>query len=103
VSFVTTQPELLNAAADTLAGLGSALDSHNAAAGVPIAGPLAPAADDISAQTAAHLLAHAQNYQAVSAQASVIAKQFVATLTANAHSYMETEAANALAAGLGGV
>lgn len=103
MSFVTTQPESLITTASTLAALGSALNAHNAAAAAPTTGVIAPAADEVSAQTAASLAGHAQNYQAVSAQAAALHQQFVARLTSNANSYADTEAANVIVAGLGGV
>ena len=71
MSFVSTQPEALTAAASTLQGLGSA----------------------------AQFAAHAQMYQAVSAQAAAIHEAFVNTLGISSASYAATEAANAAAAG----
>jgi hypothetical protein len=59
---------------------------------------LTPAADEVSAFTAAQLPAHAQLYQAVSAQATAIHDMFVSTLGTSAGSYAATEAANAVAA-----
>ena len=44
MSFLTTQPEMLINTAGTLAGLGSALSAHNAAAAAPTIGVVAPAA-----------------------------------------------------------
>jgi hypothetical protein len=102
MSFVTTQPELLVTTAGALAGAGSAMSAQNAAAAAPTTGVLAPAADEVSAQTVAQLTAHAQNYQTVSAQAAAFHEQFVAMLTSSAHSYADTEAANVIAAALGG-
>ena len=49
--------------------------------------------------TAAQFVAHAQMYQAVSAQAAAIHEMFVNTLATSAGSYAATEAANAAAAG----
>ena len=49
--------------------------------------------------TATQFSAHAQLYQAVSAQAAAIHESFVSTLSAGAESYAATEAANAVAAG----
>jgi hypothetical protein len=53
----------------------------------------------VSALTAAQFAAHAQMYQAVSAQAAAIHEQFVNTLSTSSGSYALTEAANAAAAG----
>ena len=57
------------------------------------------AADEVSALTAAQFAAHAQMYQAVSAQAAAIQEQFVNTLGISSASYAATEVANAAAAG----
>ncbi|GBG38866.1 PE family protein [Mycobacterium montefiorense] len=99
MSFVTTQPEALAAAAGTLTGIGSALSAQNAAAAAPTTGVVPAAADEVSALTAAQFAAHAHMYQAVSAQATAIHEQFVNTLSTSSGSYAATEAANAAAAG----
>ncbi len=99
MSFVTTQPEDLSAAAGNLQGIGSAVNSQNAAAAAPTTGVVPAAADEVSALTAAQFVAQAQLYQAVSAQAAAIHEMFVNTLGTSAGSYQFTEAANAAAAG----
>ena len=99
MSFVTTHPEALAAAAGTLQGIGSALSAQNAAAAAPTTGVVPAAADEVSALTAAQFAAHAQLYQAVSAQATAIHEQFVNTLSTRSGSYALTEPANAAAAG----
>ncbi|ORV17868.1 PE family protein [Mycobacterium celatum] len=99
MSFVTTQPELLAAAADQLDGIGSALATHNAAAALPTTGVVPAAADEVSALTATQFGAHATAYQAVSAQAAAVHDMFVRILGASAGSYAATEAANTIAAG----
>jgi hypothetical protein len=98
MSFVTTQPEALSAAATSLQGIGSALSAQNAAAAAPTTGVIPAAADQVSALTAAQFAAHAQRYQAVSAHAATIHEMFVNTLGTSAGSYAATEAANAAAA-----
>src|SRR3954466_5465847 len=98
MSFVTTQPEALSAAAGSLAGIGSVMTAGNAAAATPTTGVIPAAADEVSALTAAQFAAHAQMYQAMAAQASAIHEQFVAALSASSASYAATEAANAVAA-----
>jgi DNA-binding PucR family transcriptional regulator len=100
MSFVTTQPEALTAAAGTLSGIGSSLSAQNAAAAVPTTGVVPAAADAVSALTAAQFAAHAQMYQAVSAQAAAIHELFVNTLGVSSGSYAATEAANAAAAAI---
>jgi hypothetical protein len=99
MSFVTTQPQMLSAAAGNLQDIGSAVSAGNAAAAGPTTGVVPAAADEVSALTAAQFAAHAQMYQDFSAQAAAIHEQFVATLSTSAGSYLATEAANAAAAG----
>jgi hypothetical protein len=99
MSFVTTQPEALAAAAASLGAIGSALGAQNAAAATPTTGVVPAAADEVSALTAAQFAAHATMYQAVSAQAAAIHEQFVSTLGLSGASYLTAEVANAAAAG----
>jgi PE family len=99
MSYVTTQPEMLSAAAGDLHGIGSALSAGNAAAAGPTTGVVPAAADEVSGLTAAQFAAHAQMYQDFSTQAAAIHEQFVATLATSAGSYQATEAANAATAG----
>ena len=99
MSFVSTQPEDLTAAAGNLQGIGSAVTAQNAAAAAPTTGVVPAAADEVSALTAAQFAAHAGSYQAVSAAADAIHSLLVSTLQANAASYAAVEAANAVAAG----
>jgi hypothetical protein len=98
MSFVTTQPEMLAAAAAHLQSIGSAISVQNAAAAAPITGVVPAAADEVSALTAARFALHAQMYQAVSAQAAAIHQMFATTLGTSAGSYAATEAANVTAA-----
>lgn len=97
MSFVSTVPEMLSAAADDLQAVGSAVSAQNAAALVPTTGLIPAAADEVSALTAMQFAAHAHMYQAVSAQAAAIHQAFVAVLATSAGSYAATEAANAIA------
>ncbi|MEB3021724.1 PE family protein [[Mycobacterium] crassicus] len=99
MSFVTTQPEMLSAAAGNLQGIGASVNAVNAATASPTTGVVPAAADPVSALTAAQFAAHAQLYQSISAQAAAIHEQFVAMLSTSAGSYAATEAANAAAAG----
>lgn len=99
MSFVTTQPEFMTAAAMHLQAIGSAMAAENTAAANPTVGVVPAAADQVSALTAAQFAAHAVMYQAVSAMAAQIHEQLVTTLGINAGSYAATEAANAVAAG----
>jgi len=75
------------------------LSAQNVAAAAPTTGVVPAAADPVSALTAAQFAAHAQMYQAVSAQAAEIHELFVNTLGTSSVSYLVTEVANAAAAG----
>ena len=79
MSYVTAQPEALAVAAGSLQGIGSTLSAQNAAAAAPTTGVVPAAADEVSALTAAQFTAHAQMYQAVSAQATAIHERFFNT------------------------
>jgi PE family len=98
MTFVTTQPDMLTSAAGQLQGVGTAIAAQNAAIAAPTTGVVPAAADEVSALTAAQFAAHAQTYQAVSAQAAAMHEMFVRLLSASAGSYATTEAANAVAA-----
>jgi hypothetical protein len=98
MSFVTTLPQMLTVAAGDLQAIGSALSARDAAAAGPTTGVVPAAADEVSALTAAQFAAHAQLYQAVSAQAAAVHDLFVTNLAASADSYAATEAANTIAA-----
>ncbi|BBX44859.1 type VII secretion system ESX-5 target PE18 [Mycobacterium cookii] len=99
MTFVTTQPELMTAAANQLQGIGSAVAAQNAAAAAPTLAVVPAAADEVSALTAMQFAAHAALYQEVGAQAAAIHAVFVQILRASGTSYAGTEAANAIAAG----
>ncbi len=98
MSYVTTQPEMLAAAAGNLAGIGAQVSAENTAAAAPTTGVIPAAADEVSALTAAQFAAHAALYQAVSTQAAAVHEMFVNTLNGSAGSYAATEVANAAAA-----
>lgn len=105
MSFVTTQPEALTAAASLLQGISSALTVQNSAAAAPTTGVAPAAADEVSVLQAAQFTAYGNLYQQVSAQATAIQQAFVQMLGTSANSYGTTEAANSAAtstSGLGG-
>lgn len=97
MSFVTTQPEMLAAAAAHLQSMGSAMSVQNAAAAAPTTGVVPAAADEVSALTAAQFAAHAHMCQAIGAQAMAVHELFVNALGASAGAYAVTEVANAVA------
>jgi len=98
MSFVTTQPEALSAAATSLAGIGTMMSAQNAAAAAPTTSVVPAGADKVPALTATQFALHAQMRQAVSAQAEAIHQQLVSTPAVSAPSYAATEAAKATAA-----
>lgn len=98
MSFVTTQPEMLASAAGDLQSIGSAMADGATVAAGPTTGVVPAAADEVSALTATQFAAHAQLYQVINAQATVIHELFVNALGTSAGSYAATEAANAAAA-----
>jgi hypothetical protein len=98
MSFVTALPPMMASAAGDLQSIGSAVAAGNMAAAAPTTGVVPAAADEVSALTATQFAAHAQMYQAVSAQATAIHELFLNTLGSSAGSYAATEAANAVAA-----
>ncbi len=95
MSFLTTVPELLQAAAGQLQAIGSAVAAANSTAAFSITGVVPAAADEVSAMTAAAFAGYGQQYQAISAEASMIHEEFVKALGLSADSYSATEAANA--------
>lgn len=97
MSFVTTQPDGLTAAAHNLAAIGSGLAAQNAAAAMATTGVVPPAADEVSALLATQFATHAQMYQAVTDQATAIHEMFVSMLGFSGNSYATTEAINAAA------
>lgn len=97
MSFVTTRPEALMAAASMLEALGSSMDAQNAAAVAPTTSIAPAAADEVSVLQAAQFSAYGAWYQQVSAQAKAVHQTLVKNLDTNAGTYGETEAANRVA------
>lgn len=101
MSFLTTHPEALAAAAGDLQTIGAALNAQNAAAAGPITGLAPAAADEVSMLQATQFSAYGTLYEQISAQAAAMQEMFVHTLRTSADSYGYTEAANSAAASLG--
>jgi len=95
VSFVIAAPEMVQAAAQNLAGIRSTLSEANAAAAGSTTAVVAAAEDEVSAGVAALFGAFGQEYQVLSAQAHAFHGQFVNLLNAGAGAYLSTETANA--------
>lgn len=98
MTFVTTQPEMMAAAAGQLTGIGSELRTQNAATMAPTTDVMPATADEVSALTAAQFASHAAMYRAVGAHAAAVHELFVSVLSESAGSYAATEAANASSA-----
>ena len=95
MSYLIAAPETLAAAATDIAGIGSAVGAANAAATAQTTSVLAAGADEVSAAITGLLNAHAQQFQALSAQAAAFHAEFVRVLAAGAGRYASAEAANA--------
>jgi hypothetical protein len=95
MSFVTTAPEFVTAAAGDLARIGSTLGAAHAVAATPTTSIVAAAGDEISAGVATMFGSYGQHYQALSAQAAAFHNEFVSLLNGGAAAYIGTEIANA--------
>ena len=96
MSWVIAAPEYVAAAAGDLAGIASSISAANTAAAFPTSAVLPSGADEVSAAISALFSAHAEAYQALSAQAAMFHDQFVQLMTAGAGQYAAAEAANAV-------
>lgn len=92
-SYLVAIPELLSSAAADVESIESAVHAANAAVAGPTTTVVAAAADEVSAAIAALFGAHAQEYQALSAQMGTFHRQFVQTLTNAGEQYALAEAA----------
>jgi len=92
MSFVSVAPEFVSAAATDVADIGSVISQANAAAAFPTTSVVAAGGDEVSAVIAGVFSAHAQAYQAVSAQAASFHQQFVQLMNGGAAQYLSTEA-----------
>jgi len=95
MSHVQATPQAMTDAAGNLSAIGSTINTANATAAPGTAAVKAPGGDEVSAYITALFAAHAQNYQAASANAASYHDQFVQALRAGAGSYANTETANA--------
>ncbi|SOJ54693.1 PE-PGRS family protein PE_PGRS17 [Mycobacterium simulans] len=95
MSFISVAPESVVTAASNLAGLGSALSQANMAATGKTTQVLAAAEDEVSTAIATLFGQHAQEYQALSAQAAAFHDRFVAALSTGAGAYAAADAVNA--------
>jgi hypothetical protein len=94
MSLLNVVPDIVATASANLENLGSALRSANATAASQTTAIAAPAADEVSVAVTALLGTHAEEFQALSAQAAAFHQNFVARLTAGVGQYVSAEAAN---------
>ncbi|OBH05098.1 MULTISPECIES: PE domain-containing protein [unclassified Mycobacterium] len=99
MSFLTTIPEELLAAAAQLEGIGSSLTAQNAGAAAPTTAIAPAAADPVSTLQAAIFGTYGTLYQQYAAEAQAIQQQFTSTLGLSSGTYTATEAANTAANG----
>ena len=97
MTSLTTQPQLIAAAAADVAEINSAIGAANAAAAAPTTGLVAAARDEVSAAAAALFSGYGKEYQAVLKQAAAFHEEFAAALAAAGNAYAAAEAANASA------
>ncbi|ORV82718.1 hypothetical protein AWC11_02260 [Mycobacterium interjectum] len=102
MSFVFATPELVESAAQDLAGIRSSLAEAAAGAAAPTTGIATAAQDEVSVAIASLFGNFGQEFQAVSAQAQAFHEQFVSLMNAGAGAYVSAEAANAAQTALGG-
>ncbi|EPZ63812.1 PE-PGRS family protein [Mycobacterium tuberculosis '98-R604 INH-RIF-EM'] len=95
MSYVLATPEMVAAAANNLAQIGSTLSAANAAALAPTTGVLAAGADEVSAAVASLFSGHAPAYQTLGTQAAAFHERFIQALSTAAGAYGSAEAANA--------
>jgi PE family/PPE-SVP subfamily C-terminal region len=94
MSFVTTVPAAIAAAATQLEGIGNSFTAESAAAAGPTTAVAPAASDEVSALQAGAFSTYGQLYQTVSAEAQAIHQQFVNLLQSSSNSYQGTETAN---------
>jgi hypothetical protein len=98
MSFLTTIPEELLAAAAQLQAIGSNLTAQNLGAATPTTTIAPAAADPVSQLQAGVFGTYGTLYQQLAAEAQTMQQQFVQNLGLNSATYSATEAANASAA-----
>src|SRR6202453_5178911 len=95
MSFVIAAPELVQGAAQDLAGIGSSLADVTASVAGPTTGGAAAGQDEGSVAIASLFGNFGAEFQALSAQAQAFHAQFVSAMNVSAAAYISTEAANA--------
>ncbi|OBI90817.1 PE family protein [Mycobacterium asiaticum] len=98
MTYLTTQPQVLAAAAADLSGIGSAVAEATSAASGRTTGVVAAALDEVSVATAALFNGFAQECQAVVGQAAAFHQEFARAVAAAGSAYLAAETGNAAAA-----
>ena len=99
MSFLTTVPEELAAAAAQLSGIVRSLTAQNTGAAAATTALAPAAADSVSLQQAGIFSAYGTLYQQLAAEAQAVQEQFASTLGLSSGTYAATEASNASQAG----
>jgi hypothetical protein len=94
MSYVSTAPAAIAAAATQLEGIGNSFAAESSAAATPTTAIAPAASDEVSTLQSGVFSTYGQLYQTVSAQAQAIHQQFVNLLQSSSSSYQETEGAN---------
>jgi hypothetical protein len=94
MSLLTVIPDLMLAAASSVEDIGSSLSNANVLAAAQTTAIVAAAGDEVSVAIAALFSQHAQDFQALSADADAFHQQFVQALKSAGDSYSAVEAAN---------
>ena len=94
-SFVVAVPDLVQGAAQDLAGIQASLSEAAATIAGPTTGVMPAAADEVSAAIAAMFGNFGQEFQFLNAQAQAFHAEFVNVMNAGAGAYLSTEIANA--------
>ncbi|OBJ47834.1 PE-PPE domain-containing protein [Mycobacterium sp. 1423905.2] len=103
MSYLVTQPPVLETAAANVAEIQSVIAAANAAVAGRTTNVLAAAADEVSAAIAKLFAGYGEEYQAVVRQATAFHQQFTQALTSAGLAYAQTELANALTTASGAV
>lgn len=99
MSFLMTQPEMLDAASRELQSINNAVQQSNSAVVAPTTRVVPAAADVVSILTAQQFSRHGRLFQEISAQAAAAREQLATMLGISADSYAATEIANTAAVG----
>jgi hypothetical protein len=102
MTYLTTEPQAMAAAAAEVDGIGSAISAANAAAAGPTSSLLAPAADEVSEAVADLFRVYGQEYQAVIRESGLLYGEFAQTLAAAENAYAAAESDALALLGVGG-